>query len=1127
MGQIGAVFPGGGGGVGELIRVKDWSETPLGPRDRWSQPLHTSVSICLASRFPMFLWWGHELINIYNDAYIPLMGAKHPDGLGRPAPELWAEVWPILEPLAMDVVERGRASWSEAQLLHLERSGYPEECYFDFAYSPVMDGAGGVGGLLGVVSEITERVLSGRRLQTLSEIAARVRGIDHVSDVQREAVAALNADQLDLPFALLYEHVGDGARLVAATGLGPREQRRLAGGQGARLEGRAAALRQRVDGALARREQSVIVELPALELTTDGERPGADKALILPVDDTGEGSATLALVCGLSRHRPLDDDLRRFCELVATAIGGAVGDARALEEERARAESLAELDRAKTEFFSNVSHEFRTPLTLLLGPLEDAVNRSDPDPALVMAHRNALRLLKHVNTLLEFSRLQAERVQADPRPIDLGTFSTELASMFRSAVEKAELTLTLDCGQAPVTVVADADQLEQIILNLLSNALKFTREGGITVRVYESAGRGVVEVSDTGIGIPESDLDRLFERFHRVEEAWSRSHEGSGIGLALVKELAVLQGGTVTLESHEGSGTTFSVSLPLSTEAEGDGAPAASTRAEAFLAEALRWSDGTEPVPTGASAESIDGAEVPAEDRARVLIVDDSADMRDYLGRLLGARYEVRMAADGEQALELLLAGAGADLVLSDVMMPRLDGFGLVRRIRAIESLAGTPVILLSARAGEEASVEGLVTGADDYVVKPFSARELVARVAANLELGALRNREARRSAEYAERLRGLLERERAVAETLQRSMLPEHLDMGVFTRVGARYEPAQAAMKVGGDFYDALALPDGRVLLVVGDVAGHGLESAVVMGTMRAALRAYVLRDPSPDRLLEELNAFAYTLERPAMVTCQCVLIDAEGRGLTYATAGHPPGLIRSADGRVALLQEPGAPPLGAQLLPRFPLTRVPLEAGDTIALYTDGLVERRGEAIDAGIARLVAAVAGQRNRDAAGPAALAEELVLAQRPDGGYEDDVAVLVASLEAPGTTLELELPASLDVLPGLRRTLQRWLAAQDVSAEEAYDIVFASHEAAANIVEHAYGLKDGQIELRCRADDDAVHVTLADRGRWRPPRGEGRGRGVGLMREVMDEVEIERLDDGSTVHLLRRRSRGSA
>lgn len=156
MSEIGAAFPGGEGAVGELIRAKDWSQTPLGPRDRWSQPLRTSVSICLASRFPMFLWWGHDLINIYNDAYIPLMGAKHPHGLGRPAAEVWAEVWPIIGPLAMDVVERGQASWSEAQLLHLERSGYPEESYFDFAYSPIMDGAGGVAGLLGVVSEITD-----------------------------------------------------------------------------------------------------------------------------------------------------------------------------------------------------------------------------------------------------------------------------------------------------------------------------------------------------------------------------------------------------------------------------------------------------------------------------------------------------------------------------------------------------------------------------------------------------------------------------------------------------------------------------------------------------------------------------------------------------------------------------------------------------------------------------------------------------------------------------------------------------------------------------------------------------------------------------------------------------------
>jgi len=136
MSEIGAAVPGGGGEVGELIRAKDWSQTPLGPRDRWSQPLHTSVSICLASRFPMFLWWGHELINVYNDAYIPLMGAKHPDGLGQPAAELWAEVWPILGPLALDVVERGRASWSEAQLLHLERSGLPRGVLFRLRLQP-------------------------------------------------------------------------------------------------------------------------------------------------------------------------------------------------------------------------------------------------------------------------------------------------------------------------------------------------------------------------------------------------------------------------------------------------------------------------------------------------------------------------------------------------------------------------------------------------------------------------------------------------------------------------------------------------------------------------------------------------------------------------------------------------------------------------------------------------------------------------------------------------------------------------------------------------------------------------------------------------------------------------------
>jgi signal transduction histidine kinase len=417
-----------------------------------------------------------------------------------------------------------------------------------------------------------------------------------VGEVEREAVAALDVDRLDLPFAILYEQIEDEPRLVSATGLSGREQRRLAGGSRVGGNGSDAELRRRLDGAVRRREHSVMGEVPVLELATDADRPVADKALVLPVDDTGDGSATLAPACGLSRHRPLDDDLHRFCELIANAIGGAVADARALEEERARVESLAELDLAKTEFFSNFSHEFCTPLTLLPGPLEDAVSRPDPDPALVMAHRNALRLLKHVNTLPEFSGLQAERVKADPRPIDLGTFCGEFASMFRSAVEKAGLTLSLDCAPGPVVVIADADQLEQIVLNLLQCAQVHSRG-----RDHRPCAR-----------VRRPRCGRGGRQRNRDPRAGSRS---------AVRALPPRRGGVVALargqrhrtRAGQGGGRAPGWNgrrgersglgqYVLGLAAAGHGSRArrrprrVSTRAEAFLAEALRWSDGVEPV---------------------------------------------------------------------------------------------------------------------------------------------------------------------------------------------------------------------------------------------------------------------------------------------------------------------------------------------------------------------------------------------------------------------------------------------------------------------------------------------------------------------------------------------------
>ena len=413
----------------------------------------------------------------------------------------------------------------------------------------------------------------------------------------------------------------------------------------------------------------------------------------------------------------------------------------ALREIRAANQKLAELDAAKTVFFSNISHEFRTPLTLILGTLEEELRANARTLApqsrlqLQTAQRNAQRLLKLVNALLDFARVEAGRMQALYQPTDLAALTRELAAHFSSAVERGGLTLTIDCPALPEPIHVDREMWEKIVLNLLSNAFKHTFQGGITVRLrYQDGAQLCVE--DSGIGIAAADIPHLFDRFHRIQGAASRTHEGSGIGLALVKELVQLHAGRIAVHSELGKGSRFTVTLPAGTAhlpagmiggAEGGTAPGRFGAAE--LEEALRWL----PEPDAAVPSAPEKAwTLP---RAVVLLADDNADMRAYITRLLGPLYEVRAFADGQAALEAAL-DSPPDLVLSDVMMPRLDGFGLLRALRADERCQRLPVILLSARAGEEATVAGLDTGADDYLVKPFSARELLARVRTHVELG-------------------------------------------------------------------------------------------------------------------------------------------------------------------------------------------------------------------------------------------------------------------------------------------------------------------------------------------------------------------------------------------------------
>ncbi|RYY95748.1 MAG: response regulator, partial [Chitinophagaceae bacterium] len=455
--------------------------------------------------------------------------------------------------------------------------------------------------------------------------------------------------------------------------------------------------------------------------------------LLLPVMTAGSKEPFGFLFVGFSPYRLLDEAYSGFFSLLADQVATSFADVHLLEEERRRAAALAELNRAKTTFFSNISHEFRTPLTLLLGPVEDALHDPHTIPEnrvrMDVAYRNALRMQKLVNTLLDFSRIEAGRLEGTFTQVDICAFTGELASSFRSAIERAGMELRFECGPVKDAVYVDVDLWEKIILNLLSNAFKYSNAGSIGVQVRQLGSAVEVTVWDTGIGIPESEHARVFDRFHRIESRGGRSQEGTGIGLALVRELVQLHGGSIRVESAVGKGTAFIIALPTGKDHLPEDklsiVPAVPQGAAAYVQEALRWIPGQEELEIAARGGS---------PQHTVLLADDNSDMRGYVARLLSGAFRVLTASDGEEALEKMLEQK-PDLLLSDIMMPRLDGFGLLQKVRANPQLRDVPVILLSARAGEEAKVEGLEAGADDYLVKPFSARELLARVEGNIRI--------------------------------------------------------------------------------------------------------------------------------------------------------------------------------------------------------------------------------------------------------------------------------------------------------------------------------------------------------------------------------------------------------
>ena len=734
-----ASFLEGGGKMGELIRAFDWRKTSLGDPENWSQSLRNTVALILNNRFPMLLWWGSEYISIYNDAYIPVLGTKHPWGLGKPVKECWSEIWNILKPLIDTPFNGGEATWMDNISLLINRKNFIEETHFTIAYSPVPDAnaPGGIGGVLATVNEITESVIEKRQMETLKELGKNLSSVLVENEVYIKAAEALSINLADLPFSLIYkiENNESNASLIAASGIEKDHPELI------QIVDLKDPIPKTKNVALAANENKIV------ESENDGRWKNLPKGawdvmpqryVHMPVKIASKKFPCAILSVGLNPYRQLNDSYKNFIKLIADQLSLGVSNALAYEEERKKAEALAEIDKAKTVFFSNISHEFRTPLTLMLGPLEDLLNGTQSNltdeekSKIETTHRNSMRLLRLVNNLLDFSRIEAGRAEAQFQLTDISTFTRDLAGSFRSAIENAGLYFNVNCEHIIQPVYVDRSMWEKIVLNLLSNAFKYTLKGSITVSLSVKNNNAKLSISDTGVGIPREELPNLFQRFHRVQNVTGRTYEGSGIGLSLVNEFVKMHGGNISVRSQVDTGSEFIITVPTGRkhlpleQIDESGVDTEVRLADAFLEEA----DSLIEIPED---NKIDHAE-QAHDTSYILVVDDNPDMRNYLKNILGRKFTVLTAVNGIDALQKMQDQAPR-LVVSDVMMPGMDGIQLLKAIKENKNYERIPVILLTARAGEESRIEGYQIGADDYLVKPFSTKELLARITAQLSM--------------------------------------------------------------------------------------------------------------------------------------------------------------------------------------------------------------------------------------------------------------------------------------------------------------------------------------------------------------------------------------------------------
>jgi PAS domain S-box-containing protein len=657
------------GEAGRLLLATDWAATPLGPMEQWPQSLRIAVSICLNSRFPMFVWWGPHAINIYNDAYAPMLGKRHPAAFGRPAADIWGEIWDIVGEQRRIVMETGEPTWNERVLLVMERNGFSENTWFTWSYSPIYHDDGAIGGLFCAVTEETGRVLAEReRDRLIREAQDAARTLRTWFDNAPGFIALLRGPEFR------FELVN-------------RAYRQLVGHR--QLEGLTfpEALPEVLDQGYYELLQRVYLE---------GE-PFVGRAMrVLLQRATGE------------------PPVERFVDFIyqpvrdaAGAVAGIFVQGHDVTHQVQATMALEEANRRKDEFLATLAHELRNPLA----PIRQAarVAKASPDAArtgwaLDVIERQVGHMALLLEDLLDVSRISRGQLQLRLARVDLKGVVDAAVETSSPLIEARRHRLEVVLPPQPVELLADPVRIAQVLGNLLSNAAKYTEPGGsIRLVAEQDADRLLLHVRDNGLGLAPENIEAIFGMFSQVAAAAEHAQGGLGIGLALSRGLVQLHGGTLQARSDgPGQGSEFTVALPLPPQAA----------AAADIGDAQ------------APASARDAAR-----RRRVLIADDNADALSTMAMLLEMEgHEVHTAADGEQAVAQAEA-VRPDIAILDIGMPRLNGHEVAARIRSSDWGRRMLLIALTGWGQAHDQERARAAGFDHHCTKPVDLGQLLGLV--------------------------------------------------------------------------------------------------------------------------------------------------------------------------------------------------------------------------------------------------------------------------------------------------------------------------------------------------------------------------------------------------------------